>query len=106
MSENKHTPGPWTVVTHGEAAYVSMFVGKDGLPPSATGNAEFSVQPYIRRTEALANARLIAAAPNLLSTLLQAEAFISGFEGDGTQDGVEALLAGIRSAIAKAEGQP
>lgn len=69
MEATKFTPGPWSVVMHGEAAYVSMDVGKDGLPPSATGRAEFSVQPYIRKDEAKANAALIAAAPDLYATL-------------------------------------
>ena len=64
-----HTPGPWAVVRRGKASYVTMFIGKDGLPDSATGEAEFPVQPYCRPDEAAANAALIAAAPDLFAAL-------------------------------------
>lgn len=41
----------------------------------------------------------------LLAALRTAESFISGFEGDEMQDGVDEMLATIRGAIAKAEGK-
>lgn len=44
------------------------------------------------------------AAPDMLAALKKAESFISGFEGDELQEGISDLLAGIRAAIAKAEG--
>lgn len=66
---NTWTKGPWEVIMHGGAAYIRMFIGKHDLPPSATGAAEFSVQPYVRPAEALANARLIAAAPDMAEAL-------------------------------------
>lgn len=68
----QHTPGPWKVELHGAAAYVVIPSGKAGLPPSATGFASFSIQPYIRPAEATANAHLISAAPVMLAALRKA----------------------------------
>ena len=53
----------------------------------------------------LANAHLIAAAPELLAALIRSESFISGFEGDELQESIGGLLAEIRAAIARARGQ-
>ena len=41
----------------------------------------------------------------LVGALRKAEIFISGFEGDETQEGIAELLSGIRAAIAKATGE-
>lgn len=40
----------------------------------------------------------------MLAELRKAESFISGFEDDELQEGIAELLAGIRAAIARAEG--
>ncbi len=48
--------------------------------------------------------RLQLAAPNLLAALRLAEGFVSGFEGDETQEGIDALLGALRAAIASATG--
>jgi len=47
------------------------------------------------------NRRLMAASPELFEALQIAEAFISGFEGDESQDGIEIKLAIIRSALSR-----
>ncbi|HQS59979.1 MAG: hypothetical protein B7Y56_03480 [Gallionellales bacterium 35-53-114] len=52
-----------------------------------------------------ANACLIATAPELLNALTTAEDFMSGFEGDAAQEGMDKKLAQIRTVIAKARGQ-
>lgn len=49
-----------------------------------------------------ATARLIAGAPDLLDALNEAESFISGFEDDELQEGVDDMLRRIRGAISKA----
>lgn len=49
--------------------------------------------------------KIRTAAPDMLAELRKAESFISGFEGDETQEGISDLLAGIRAAIAKAGGR-
>jgi hypothetical protein len=80
-----------------------MFCGKAGLPASATGRAEFSVQPYNDPQEAAANARLIAAAPELLETLRDVEANLTG--QDHFPERVADSLRRVKDAIAKAEGR-
>ncbi len=50
------------------------------------------------------DARLIAAAPEMLAALDRAEAFIAGFEDDDTQEGIPEMLAAIRAALRKAKG--
>ena len=94
MGLDGHTPGPWSV-SKGSAYYVCC----DGSwIASAMG---------IRGPEGEANARLIAAAPELLAAL---EAFVDGFDPDKEYDatdtayvvfGEKAKLA--RAAIAKAK---
>ena len=41
----------------------------------------------------------------MLEALERAESFISGFEGDETQDGIGELIDAARAAIAKARGE-
>lgn len=48
--------------------------------------------------------RLQLAGPGLLAALRLAERFVSGFEGDETQEGIDALLGTMRAAIASATG--
>lgn len=97
MSEAKHTPGPWRVEvdTGPEAAWERKWptihaekyevVGCEGL----YGDYETD----------MANARLIAAAPDLLDALVQ---FVDEFEGCYA-DGEPAMIK-ARAAIAKATG--
>jgi hypothetical protein len=54
-------------------------------------------------SEVDANARLITAAPNLLTACKRAAGVLSG--GDMTKQGLIDALEAIRSAIAKAEGR-
>lgn len=102
-----HTPGPWLArrahfgssgdytpyVSAGDSAKVLCFMNLSG----AYGG-------YAGKTQAEADSRLFAASPDLLAELRKAESFIAGFEGDELQEGIAELLAGIRAAIAKAEG--
>ena len=65
MSENIFTPGPWEVRQHGNLATFSI-VGKNGDHTLAV----VGVSPgYIRPVEDEGNARLIAAAPDMLDAL-------------------------------------
>ena len=48
---------------------------------------------------------VFAAAPAMLAALEIAERFISGFEGDDMQEGIDANLAAVRAAIAAARGE-
>jgi hypothetical protein len=95
MSEAKHTPGPWQMSgSRGPSPeYRGHGVGPDG------GNYVVVV-PYNDRdhVECIANARLIAAAPDLLDVAKRCLAMAD--EGDGPP-----YWDWIRSIIAKAEGR-
>ncbi len=103
----KHTPGPWAV---GYRAYdVTACGGQMKICDIRgwgylTGLGALAL-PAEQATEIqYANARLIAAAPDLLTELEKAEDFMSGFEGDELQDDIDEKLVTIRAAIAKAKG--
>ena len=72
MSE--HTPGPWAAdMSPHTAPHIMDFpavVGPDGNPIAALGDYEpGNENPYRKVDEGYANARLIAAAPDLLEAL-------------------------------------
>ena len=102
MSAFKGTPGPWEA---GEQCEISGWVdiripGYSRNPvacatPANSGDAEAR-----RDTETLANARLIAAAPELLEALKQA---VTSMQDSGYQNSHVAVRA-ARAAIAKATG--
>ena len=58
MTTAKHTPGPWYATTMGEAGWVDVFAHGVDIPIAST-----------RHQDQEANARLIAAAPDLLAAL-------------------------------------
>ena len=85
----QHTPGPWTVVA---------------IDWAETGNARFEIKG-IRRT-GMADARLIAAAPEMLAAL---QAVLAEIEGPNRPYSTDSWLPShladqVRAAIAKAEG--
>ena len=95
---SKHTPGPWTVVSEGMVS--PKVVGANGF-----GICHTTYAP----TGAEANARLIAAAPELLEALRM---FVVWYGLRDKHDTLlppkmqEAELAQAMRAIAKAEGTP
>lgn len=103
-SKNMHTPGPWEFSPSRSGGFVIAGRNKpDGYP----------VLPYLARTmnfpkEHEANARLIAAAPNLLEALEwlieDVEYTRSDFVGQPTQVR-NSSVAMAKAAIAKARGQ-
>ena len=92
--ETKHTPGPWTVRDHG--GYIEVET-PDEPTVAHFGSLSFDGADH---DWALANARLIAAAPELLAAL-KAMADRAEWYGDEDADS----LCGARAAIAKAEGR-
>lgn len=91
--KTQHTPGPWRK--------------SNANPWIYGGNGEYIALVESQGKEAdSANARLIAAAPDLLSVLQQAyNAMAWDIPGGGLSDQEEEeLLETIRAAIAKAEG--
>ena len=112
MSESKHTPGPWTACNGGRcqckivsckdhpiAKAFSLEWGDPGLPYG-----------YIDEGVAVANARLIAAAPDLLAACERAEQTIRNLAGGGwirEGDGVTIAMnesSNLRAAIHAAKG--
>ena len=88
--ENKHTPGPWHVINEWNVSG----------PEYEVANGSIMVRDD---DESAANARIIAAAPDLLEALEMALNFIANTEsemGETLQSGDAA-----RAAIAKARGQ-
>ena len=100
--KTKHTPGPWKVEEDG---FIRVGTKTIGL----IGNAYYHPDDFPERN---ANARMMAAAPDMLETLLLAEialhtaAVLSELNGD-SQANAEFLIVAedCRKAIAKAKGE-
>lgn len=90
-----HTPGPWK---YGHLGTDVLWIGPDyNQPPVAHVDHDMEYA----RDNSLANARLIAAVPELLAAgLMLLEACDKG-DADMGMDGYDAL----RAALAKAEGR-
>ncbi len=90
MSEAKHTPGPWQWTQHFDPT-ISIY--RDGfgqiarLYDSSAGTGK-------------ANARLIAAAPDLLAALIEI------VSADDAHELTQKHIESARAAIAKATGKP
>lgn len=96
IDNDKHTPGPW--VSHAEVA--GVIYGQDGHQVCTTPRTTR------RETERDANARLIAAAPELLSALRElVEAVAPAVGGLTLEDWAIEPVAAADAAIAKATGQ-
>lgn len=109
MSESKHTPGPWifepTEVGGGPWPHYGLINGRDGgpVPIHIVLDPKLDVEDDY---EAQANARLVAAAPELLEALqaiIQRENDFNRW-GQGTLIG-DSVADNARRAIAKATGQ-
>jgi hypothetical protein len=96
MTKTAHTPGPWKAwQPRGDE---SVPVRTDGLGITIAYVHQGAV------TDAQANARLIAAAPDLLIAVQRCLNFIEGTEAEFGEEFECGNIA--RAAIAKAEGQP
>jgi hypothetical protein len=108
---SKHTPGPWIVtpqinrVSHRNplggiravaTAHVAWFVADDGSLHKSGRDSD-----AISENEAIANAALIAAAPELLEALKEVSEETRHRDYDWTVD----LAQRVRAAIARAEGK-
>ena len=102
--EIKHTPGPWTV---GETRRYKHSGGVDGTEVAVhygtaenRGNCIAFAYGHGARGDAEADARLIAAAPDLLEALKKARRYVVS-----SHEPVGAELDDIDAAIAKATGE-
>lgn len=98
-----HTPGPW-------ACHDTSFHAHDYRLSRPDGSFLPVTAPYNDHSEQRANARLIAAAPDMLATLHlalaalgDATAQLQAFDGDMSL--VSAVSADVSAVIAKAEGR-
>lgn len=98
MSKSKHTPGPWAV--RGSAGTSVYLLHNYGF--SASGWASHNVS----EAQAQADARLIAAAPDLLEVLKEATLALEGLaKGEGVFKPIEQTIKLASAAIAKVEGR-
>lgn len=116
MSTAMHTPGPWLIETTTKGFEVCTLHGVERQPTEdRLGQSWVYVRPasmvrngewhWPNETEQFANARLIAAAPELLEVLKRLRAASTSIRDDIESETV-AALAEADAAIAKAEGQP
>lgn len=109
---SKHTPGPWRVEAGTTLVWGECLIAEDGsienlgIPVADACNTPRSWGRIILDDEKEANARLIAAAPELLAALKWAVAKLNcePFEW-ADEDDANAHEAAI-AAIAKAKGEP
>lgn len=107
------TPGPWTVETDDEGIYVLMgtLKGDDEHLAIYTApyNAHTEFGSHLSSERRIADARLIAAAPDLLAAAQLGLRIAMGWyeNGDYAGSGEDILeeMAPIRAALAKATGE-
>lgn len=95
-----HTPGPWTFEVHDGAKSSAMYAKDDRIcePVCVIPHDDITEEGY---EVVLANARLIAAAPDLLAAC---KALLPAGWDDGVMDHIPGIKL-TRLAIAKAEGR-
>jgi hypothetical protein len=96
-----HTPGPWTDES-GDGSKWGVF-DADGRAV-ALAQQIVSLRVDVYQAERTANARLIAAAPELLAALVAMNALAKGPSAGVTQAQKREAIAAAESAIAKATG--
>ena len=92
---SKHTPGPWTVIDQDESTINVRGPDEEFVADVADGF--YNESGYVRGYEVEANARLIAAAPDLLACLQRTVRF---WDQLNTND-----IKTMRALIARATGE-
>lgn len=95
-----HTPGPWYCIPTSYHAHDYRLIKPDKTPLPYQAEAN-------DHSEARANARLIAAAPDLLAALSELSCIVQGLlDGDDCRHSIDSFtLQPARAAIAKAKGE-
>ena len=98
-----HTAGPWRISEHSET---SVCASNDRGIATAGGYQTNMIDPDVLWEENVANARLIAAAPDLLETAKTMLEYYDAFVEDKTAfpGETEMYADPLREAITKAEG--
>lgn len=99
----QHTPGPWTVFSPGDEAWPGIEAPEVGTSIAVFENkeSEYAGIQGRNREEALANARLIAAAPDMLAALEALTAWAAMMGGWGApcwEQASEAILKATEQA--------
>jgi hypothetical protein len=95
MSNTKHTPGPWTAIITTDGTH--EVTTSDGIYPQTV--ARMYSTGKLMQSQAPANARLIAAAPELLEALSRVSEFL---EANYSTADMPDILPVVRAALAKA----
>jgi len=109
MTQGKHTPGPWVVVIDDDGNPLSGRPGVFSSDELDCGIVHWDgfVQPYWRSArgdkEIHANARLIAAAPDMLEALISARTELEAYELDASGEGYNNPT--LNDIIARATGE-
>jgi hypothetical protein len=98
-----HTPGPWTLMEFNSTSYRRQLEVVRDVPNESVAHV-CTINEDLINNEAAHNARLIAAAPELLSALKAMVASYDGIRDGLTSNVVLEKLAAADAAIAKAEG--
>jgi hypothetical protein len=101
MSDTKHTPGPWEAVKWSCHAATTVVTGKIGprvVICECSGHGRHT-------DESLANARLIAAAPELLDALERMVDVANWDEMLQSEEQHDAMIVKAEAAIRKAKGE-
>ena len=100
MVDRTHTPGPWSYEMHELSTGPSGIVyGKNGQRVGSAGGTDHLTEE---------DARLIAAAPEMLHTLKYAEDILQAAASDGRKPSIKDLndiIEVVRLTVAKAEGR-
>jgi len=100
MKESKHTPGPWSVIGM-VSGHVQKIVTCDAHGNTAANIATLDIQDSkIKKS----NARLIAAAPELLASLERSLERLNAANAARTEKQGRFMVSDIEAAIAKAKG--
>lgn len=99
MSEAKHTPGPWSIQEYSNFSGWSVSAPVRGCIAERWYPTSDAVERIYPKDEMAANARLIAAAPEMLEALRRMAARFLCTHPDDV-----AIAEQARAAIAKAEG--
>uniref|UniRef100_A0A6M3LI58 Uncharacterized protein n=1 Tax=viral metagenome TaxID=1070528 RepID=A0A6M3LI58_9ZZZZ len=103
--ESKHTPGPWTHIPRARDGHADRIAkGHSEFISVGCPHAETPILDYPHDNEQTANAKLIAAAPELLYALREIVSQIDQGGSGGKVFSRDACIAAARAAIAKAEG--
>lgn len=94
----KHTPGPWTVIEHSWSS-TGIYAGDKRIADLDIYDDATEENEDALAAEMLANAKLMAAAQDLLAVAIEALAVIPRIKPEGNGNGTEVRL---RAAIAKA----